>query len=86
MTYKPNVSDFRESPAIDIYHALAKELGHMAEVRVVDPFLENGGNLLEKLPFVPLGKVSHLDSEDFKILLVPHQAFCGLTFSLDFSQ
>lgn len=89
MTYKPNVSDFRESPAIEIYHALEKELGNMAKVSVVDPFIVvEGKTMMESVEGAVVSLEVALGKKEggLKVLLVPHHEFRSLGFDLDFSR
>lgn len=85
MAYKPDVADFRESPAIDIYHALTKTLGNMAQVYVVDPHLSQTASIPEQLPAVLLGQIPQQSENVLTICLVAHQAFEGISFTMDFS-
>ncbi|MBI4125612.1 MAG: nucleotide sugar dehydrogenase [Deltaproteobacteria bacterium] len=86
MTYKADVADFRESPSIDIYHGLVKELGKMAHLYVVDPYLDEGGyGLSERLPAVPLDQVPSMAASILWVQLTAHRSFQGLNFTLNFS-
>ncbi|OGQ46272.1 MAG: hypothetical protein A3H42_04420 [Deltaproteobacteria bacterium RIFCSPLOWO2_02_FULL_46_8] len=86
MTYKADVADFRESPAIEIYHALAKEFGKMARVFVVDPFLTEREDFSpEKLPAVALTKIPEEGKDVIHVRLVAHKEFANLSFTMDFS-
>lgn len=84
MTYKADVADFRESPAIEIYHGLAKELGHMAKVWVVDPHLRTAADWAQ-IPSAPLAEVPLEGENILRIRLVAHKEFANLSFAMDFS-
>lgn len=67
LTYKPDVDDLRESPALEI----AERLNAMEDVTVVavDPYVESHGEL--DLRAIEDG----LDDIDIVVLLVPHRQF-----------
>lgn len=73
LTYKPDVDDFRESPALDVLERLTT-LG--CEVRVFDPYADsltiNGATLVSSLNEV-------LPGADLLIILVDHSDFKSLT-------
>lgn len=84
MTYKPNVADFRESPALEIYHLLSKELGNMAEIIAVDPYFDDSTR--KGISTLPLHQASTDGKNIFSVRLVAHNEFNALKFSADFSQ
>ncbi len=67
VSYKPNTSDTRESPAIAVINQLA-ELG--AEVKVVDPLVKQSGNL-PSVNFVELTQ-EVIQTSDIVLILSPH--------------
>lgn len=72
ITYKANISDKRESPALEI----AKRLSSLgAQVSFNDPYYDNWDPLNEgtTLPFVPVDKMSK-ETADLVILLQHHDA------------
>lgn len=74
LTYKPDVADIRESPALAITRALTAELD--GEVLAVDPHA--GG--LEGLSRFPLEEA--LRRADIVVVLVAHAAFCDIPRAL----
>ena len=70
LTFKPDVSDVRESPALQIFNEL--KLTYGGEVHALDPNLRTGQNLNElKLSDVEM-------SDDIILLLVAHKEFKNL--------
>jgi UDP-N-acetyl-D-mannosaminuronic acid dehydrogenase len=68
LAYKPDIDDFRESPALEIFHRLAAQ---GLEVRAVEPYAEPGNP-----PNVSLISLSEAVEEcDILVGLVPHAAF-----------
>lgn len=86
LAFKPDVNDFRESPAVEI--ALEVAHSHPGEVWAVDPYVT-------QLPAVLEGRVSLKElayaraNADIVVLLVRHAAFLGVSSDsedfLDFS-
>ncbi len=72
VTYKPNVDDMRESPAVEIVHLL-QQAG--AIVRVFDPYVEDAAELTGLLQKSIEAAVEHADGI---LLLVQHREFLGL--------
>jgi len=72
VTYKPNVDDIRESPAVEIVHLL-REAG--AEVRVFDPYVKNTGDLAGLLS--DSVEAAAIGAEGL-LLLVQHREFLAL--------
>ena len=71
MAYKADVSDVRESPALDIFHLL-KERG--AEVQFHDPFVRSitvNGKEMSSKAYVP----ALLKNADAVVITTPHSAF-----------
>ncbi len=86
MSYKANVGDFRESPSIEIYHSLARDLGKMAKVIVVDPYLSMADDSVRlSLQSVAQSTVPGEDESNLHVRLVPHREFSKQKFTLDFS-
>jgi UDP-N-acetyl-D-mannosaminuronic acid dehydrogenase len=86
LTFKPDIDDMRESPAVQITHEVSQS--HPGEVWVVDPFVTqlpvslSNRVYLKDLSFV----ASHAD---IVVLLVRHSAFLGINVEtsdfIDFS-
>ncbi len=72
VTYKPNVDDIRESPAIEVVHLL-REAG--AEVRIFDPYVKSNGDLTGLL--VDSVEMAATGAEGL-LLLVHHREFLKL--------
>ena len=66
MTYKANVDDIRESPALKVIRKL-KEKGYL--VRVYDPYVRD----FTEFPLFPLKEVAK--DADCLVLLVDHKEF-----------
>ena len=78
LTYKPDVDDFRESPALQIACAIAAR--YPGRVTCVDPFqsaLPHAGEATEGIVFGDLHEV--LAEADVVVLLVGHSQFRGIT-------
>lgn len=74
LTFKPNIDDLRESPALFIVKALAEK--GFAEIIVVEPHIHSLPESLEGFPnlrMVPLATA--LDEADILVLLVGHKQF-----------
>ena len=69
LTYKPDVDDLRESPALYIAQKLIKE-GY--NVAAVEPNIEG----IEGIPLISLEEA--IEKADLLVLLVPHKEFTGL--------
>jgi UDP-N-acetyl-D-mannosaminuronic acid dehydrogenase len=78
LTYKPDVDDFRESPAIDVVNFL---IAKGAEVKAYDPF-----TMREPLNGIhPTSNLSEvLENADIAVILVPHEEIRNL-IPYDFS-
>ena len=71
VTYKRDVDDTRESPALDIIRELDRRGG---DVRFCDPYVESviaGDRLHQRLPFSP----ATIAQADCVVLIVPHREF-----------
>lgn len=68
ISYKPDTSDIRESPAIEVLHQL-QSLG--AHINVVDPLVEPSSNKVD-FNFVDLTPTS-VSSADIVLILSPHK-------------
>jgi UDP-N-acetyl-D-mannosaminuronic acid dehydrogenase len=72
LAFKPDVDDFRESPAVHVVEMLAEE--GFGSLLVVDPYLE-------KLPRTLEGKITPgtmadaLEGADISVVLVDHKEF-----------
>jgi len=77
LTYKPNVDDIRESPALEITKALSDE-GY--EILAVEPNIEKLPFVLENRKNVKLVSLDEaLKEADLVVILVKHNEFLGLT-------
>jgi len=81
LSYKPNVGDYRESPAIEIVRYLAQELyllGAEVDLRIVEPFAKELPAELGGLKGIRLvGQTEALEA-DLLLMLVDHTAFHDL--------
>lgn len=74
LAYKPDVDDFRESPALEIVQLVASKF--RGSCRVVEPFAESLPDGLAKLPNVQIATLeSALEESEMIVTLVRHQAF-----------
>jgi UDP-N-acetyl-D-mannosaminuronic acid dehydrogenase len=81
LTYKENVDDVRNSPAIEIVKALAE--GPFGSVLVVDPYVEELPRSLADIAKVQKRELEAAVQEaDVVVLLVAHSEFRGLDRSL----
>lgn len=71
LTFKPDIDDLRESPALNIVKHITEN--HQGAVRVVEPNISFLPELLEKAKLVPLPDAFH--SSDIHVLLVDHKEF-----------
>ena len=79
LTYKSNIDDFRESPALKVVELLSKNF--KGKVNLIDPYLTATSNIIKNLKNYTIngeGKDS-----DIHVLLVAHKEFKNLkkTFS-----
>lgn len=75
LTYKPDVNDIRESPALKIAEMLA---GQNLELRIVEPNLQNLPDVLQKFPQVTQVDQAEAMNADLGLMLVRHQQFSGI--------
>lgn len=68
LAYKPDIDDFRESPALEIFHLLAAK---GLDVRAVEPYAEPGNP--PNVSLIPLEQA--VEGCDILVGLVPHAAF-----------
>jgi UDP-N-acetyl-D-mannosaminuronic acid dehydrogenase len=74
LTYKPNVSDFRESPALEIITSLAGEPNNV--ILVVEPYVEQVDTLFSTFHNVHLRNLEDAISEaNIIVVLVAHNQF-----------
>ncbi|MFF1879657.1 UDP-N-acetyl-D-mannosamine dehydrogenase [Leifsonia sp. NPDC058230] len=75
LTFKANVDDMRESPAVDVVEAIANAEPDL-DIRVVEPFTHCLPAQLEGRPNVRLQSASDaIDEADILVLLVDHEQF-----------
>ncbi len=78
LSYKPNVDDYRESPAIEITEYLSKELqlvGAGIDFRVVEPFISELPHELKHARGVRLTTIDEGLDADLLLMLVDHRVF-----------
>ena len=81
ISYKPDVDDTRESPAVEVVHELAGDA--RLRIDVVEPYLEALPGSLARLPNVRLVPLEHASAaEGLVVVLTPHKAFDGLLAKL----
>jgi UDP-N-acetyl-D-mannosaminuronic acid dehydrogenase len=74
LSYKPDIDDLRESPAVDIVHLLASE--KVGELLVVEPHVKALPGALRDLPGTQLTNLeTALSRADIVLLLVNHKQF-----------
>jgi UDP-N-acetyl-D-mannosaminuronic acid dehydrogenase len=82
MTYKPNIDDFRESPAIEIINSIAKNLGTIP-IKIVEPYAKNLDMLDLEVRNVALCSIEDaLSQSDILVLLVDHDEFKAIPIDL----
>ena len=74
LTFKPDVDDFRQSPAIVVVEMLAAE--GLGEILVVDPYLTKMPSELEG-KVVPVSLDEAFQTADVSVILVDHAEFKG---------
>lgn len=79
LSFKANIDDSRESPAVDIVRRLARE--HPGQVLVAEPHLSNLPKSLhgERVTLVPTEEA--IDGADVIVMLVDHQSFKQINLS-----
>lgn len=78
LSYKPNVDDYRESPAVEVLEYLANELSLMnaaIDLRVVEPYTRTLPEQLRELRGVRLTTLDDALDADLLIMLVDHDEF-----------
>lgn len=75
LTFKANVDDMRESPAVDVVEAIANAEPDL-DIRIVEPFTHTLPSQLDGRPNVRLqGASDAIDEADIIVLLVDHEQF-----------
>lgn len=75
LTFKANVDDMRESPAVDVVEAIANAEPDL-DIRIVEPFTHTLPAQLDGRPNVRLqGASDAIDEADIIVLLVDHEQF-----------
>ena len=73
LTYKPNIDDFRESPAISIFKNLLREKN--LKINLIDPYIKkNQFNFNKRVKFYRVKNIKN-DNDTLNILLVDHKEF-----------
>jgi len=74
LSFKANIGDLRESPAVKIVASLAK--GQFGNLLIAEPFIKKLPSLLEDLPNAKLVTVNEaLENSNIIVMLVNHRAF-----------
>jgi UDP-N-acetyl-D-mannosaminuronic acid dehydrogenase len=82
LAFKADIDDLRESPAMDVVEAVAKELPEV-KVLVAEPHINGLPERLRALGNVALTATEQaVDSADIVVLLVDHSAFSSMNRSL----
>ena len=77
LTYKPNVDDLRESPALEIAHELAVE--RIGRLLIVEPYLQDLPCKLANHPNLEMTNLSDaIERADVVVILVAHNKFRAL--------
>jgi UDP-N-acetyl-D-mannosaminuronic acid dehydrogenase len=77
LAFKPDIDDFRESPALEIAESLARDLGD--RIIVVEPFAETLPPALAHTGAVLAPLDAALDAAEVVVVLVDHTAFRHLS-------
>jgi len=75
VTYKPNVDDIRESPAIDVIDLIMQEGG---KIKAFDPFIGRGTAKTNHMDYIVESLERAVEGVDGIILLVNHRQFSDL--------
>lgn len=82
LTFKANVDDTRESPAVDVVQLLAESLPEV-DILIADPYVDSLPARLAKYPNLRMEKaVPAIDKSDIVALLVDHDQFKTLSRSV----
>ena len=73
LSFKPNVDDLRNSPALDIVQKLAEK--HGDRIIAVEPYISRPPKCLQKTGARFMDALSALDESDVVVLLVDHRQF-----------
>ena len=73
LSFKPNVDDLRNSPALDIVRKLAEK--HGGRIIAVEPFISEPPDCLHDTGARFMDALSALDQSDIVVLLVDHRQF-----------
>lgn len=77
LSFKPDIDDFRNSPAIEIVKMVAQVV--TTEIKIVEPYLKSLPKELSDIPNIKLVALGELDWDThLNILLVPHRQFSDL--------
>jgi len=83
LSFKANIDDLRESPALQICETLASD--KRLDLRIVEPHIEELPRSLAGLPNVTLsGSEEAISTADFVLLLVDHAVFSDFPETLSF--
>lgn len=80
LAYKPDIDDFRESPAVKIVRAISDRYPTMS-ISIAEPHMEIIPSDLSDLGFVPTHEETHYD---LQVILVQHSAFGSITQECNF--
>jgi len=76
LSFKPDIDDLRESPALDIVRELAA--GYVGPILVAEPHIESLPEVLRRFPQVELvGTTDAIERADVVVLLVNHKVFAS---------
>lgn len=78
LTFKPNIDDIRQSPALEIAHELYKEKKSM-QLAVCEPHLSN--TAIKEMGFTSTELQAGILWADIVVVLVKHKAFMRITLS-----
>ena len=73
LSFKPNIDDLRESPALNISLKLLNKT--KKDIFVVEPYVSK--EKIEELGFNYINLETALDFEGFHVILVKHDIFCN---------
>jgi UDP-N-acetyl-D-mannosaminuronic acid dehydrogenase len=73
LTFKPDIDDLRESPALKIAETLARK--YPGQVAVTEPNIETLPSMLSALGVIPMRLHEVQQWADILLLLVPHRQF-----------